>query len=1426
MAARTQRRLVLAGLALLSYGLALFQRPGQTVADTRLELSVDPGLFLDRIGSVWSASTDLGHVQGGQFNGYLFPMGPYFAGGDALGLPMWLLQRLWLGSLLFLAAWGVVRLMEALLERPAGLAHAGAALLFVLNPYVVLYTSRGTVTLLAYAALPWFMLCVQEGLREPRRWRRPALFGLLLAATGGGVNAAVIAFALVGPLALVVYELVTRAVARGDAWSFAWRTALAGALGSAWWVIPLALQSRYGQDFLLFTEQPATIWGTTSMSELVRLLGFWGLYTGVGYGSIEPFMGVAGTYLFSPPVILATFLVPLFAVATFRLTSGWRYAPFFALLAVVSLLLMFAGFPEGTRLRTGLVDLYDHFKPVQFLRTTYKAAPLLALSLACLGGLGAALLAERRPKLPRPALALLVLVPLVAAVPLLTGRAIDRDQAYGHVPGAWRTALRAADRAQPPRTRTMVLPGELFGWYRWGGTMDPVGPALSRRPLAIREIVPYADPRSSQLQIAVDDLVQQGRLVPGQLLPLLRLLDVGAVIVASDSDRVRSGAPDPATVEAALADQQLGGGRPFGARRTYAPPAGRSGAAVTVPDLSLHPLHGDSGPGGVRVLPAGGSTVLEGDAEAVPELAALGMLDSRRALFFAGDLAGSSLRRAVAAGAPLVFSDSARRRVFIAARLRGNRGPTLGPQDPISAESPTFDPFPGRGSRGQTVALYTGLRRLYSPLAPGFSQFPQFRPYAALDGRADTSWLADENVPAKDWYLQLDLSRPKPARTIAIVPQADRHGRTAAVAVSANGGPERRVELHRGVNRIRLDQPRLSSLRIRIAKIVGDEDTRGAGGITELRIPGLHVRERLRLPVALASATRGLDLSRNELAIVLQRTTADFPYRAGADTGEPEAHAALGMVDAEDGLERELDLPASRRFGLAGWASVAPTAPDDAIDRLAGLPRGWRFTSSSRFEGVPGRRASAAFDGDPRTAWVGNLQPGRTAWLAWRAPRPLAVRTLRLRRGPAAYAFPSRVRLLAPGLAPVSARVGRGGAVRLARPLMTRALRIEIASTAPRRAAAARRGLRAVAIGEVVVPGLRPPAPRRRGALRTACGALTASAAGRSATMAVAGSLPELDAGRPLRLRGCGRDSDLRLPRGRTRLSVPAGRVMRADHLALRSPAPRPPAATAPPARVLSVQEGGPPGAPERARIETGGPAWLVLDQSFSRGWRARCGERDLGEPVPISGFANGWPVGRDCRDVRFAFRPQRAATAGYVVSALACLLLAALVLAGALQARLRERARTPLPSPPPDELLRLRPGPAIAVAAAIAVGGGLLFALRMGPILGALALAVLVVGVNVRRLVALAGVCIAALPLIYIAFPATDKGGFSFQYASDQIVAHFVAEVAVSCLAAAGLLAAARLRRAQALTTRITQFQVKSSRSSGTRQMNASRGQ
>jgi len=115
---RARRPPLPAALALGCFLLAVLQRPGELIADTKVNLYVAPQTFLADVASAWTPTGSLGHVFAGQYGGYLFPMGPWFALGDLSGVPMWLVHRAWLGALLAVSAWGVVRLMDALYGKP------------------------------------------------------------------------------------------------------------------------------------------------------------------------------------------------------------------------------------------------------------------------------------------------------------------------------------------------------------------------------------------------------------------------------------------------------------------------------------------------------------------------------------------------------------------------------------------------------------------------------------------------------------------------------------------------------------------------------------------------------------------------------------------------------------------------------------------------------------------------------------------------------------------------------------------------------------------------------------------------------------------------------------------------------------------------------------------------------------------------------------------------------------------------------------------------------------------------------------------------------------------------------------------------------------------------------------------------------------
>ena len=224
----------------------------------------------------------------------------------------------------------------------------------------------------------------------------------MLTCTGGGVNVAVTGWVLVGPALFLLYERFFAGVGPGALRPFLVRLVPVVLVANAWWLAPVVVHARYGLDFLPFTEQPGTIWQTTSITESLRLMGFWTSYIGLGFGgTLRPYASHGPVLLFHWPVLVASLLVPALALGGFAWTRRWRYGPWFLLLALAGLLIMVTGFPEGTPLRKALTFTYNQVQPVQFLRTTYKAGSLLALGLACLGGAAFAVAWDRHRALGR-----------------------------------------------------------------------------------------------------------------------------------------------------------------------------------------------------------------------------------------------------------------------------------------------------------------------------------------------------------------------------------------------------------------------------------------------------------------------------------------------------------------------------------------------------------------------------------------------------------------------------------------------------------------------------------------------------------------------------------------------------------------------------------------------------------------------------------------------------------------------------------------------------------------------------------------------------------------------------------------------------------------------------------------------------------------
>ncbi len=100
-------------LALIAYLPLLATRPGKVAADTKAYLYLDPERLTRMARYMWNPLVGMGSVTH-QNIGYLFPMGPWYWALHVVGLPTWIAQRLWMGTLLFAAGTGVLYLARLL----------------------------------------------------------------------------------------------------------------------------------------------------------------------------------------------------------------------------------------------------------------------------------------------------------------------------------------------------------------------------------------------------------------------------------------------------------------------------------------------------------------------------------------------------------------------------------------------------------------------------------------------------------------------------------------------------------------------------------------------------------------------------------------------------------------------------------------------------------------------------------------------------------------------------------------------------------------------------------------------------------------------------------------------------------------------------------------------------------------------------------------------------------------------------------------------------------------------------------------------------------------------------------------------------------------------------------------------------------------
>ncbi len=1257
-------------LAVIAYVPALTAAPGRMPADSKLYLYLDPGrLIADAAGS-FDPRQFAGWVPH-QHIAYLWPAGPWFWLFEALSVPDWIAHRLWLGTIMVAAGLGV-RWCARLLGLSATAALA-AAVVYQTSLYVLPYVSRTSVMLLPWAGLGWI---VGFTIRATRRntWGDPAAIALIVL-TVGAVNATALAMIVPAPVLWLVHSAWQRLATWRRSVAVAMRVAVLSIGVSLWWIAMLLIQGEYGTDVLPYSESVADVSLTSTSAEVWRGLGYWLFYLRDPYAATTT---ESLRYLASAVALVVSFVIPIVCVAGLVWTR-WTHRRFAALLIVTGVVLAVGVHPSNDRSPLMALLTGDGDGGLALaLRSSTRAVPVLMLGLAIAA---ASLIDSVRPlRLPRlglrrgvradHVLATVVVVLAIVNLPALwTGAfvdpALERDQT---APAAWIEAASVLDRSGS-EGRVLQLPGAEFGAYRWGYTVDQPLPGLTDKPLVTRDLLPLGSAGAMDLLFALDDRIQEGRLDPGALAPVARLLGVDTVWLTNDHafDRFRTARPE--IVRSLVLDEP-----------GFAPPIGVGELALNRPEV---PFTDERALGDPRVGqpmptvelvelydPAGviraseQSVLVSGSGDGLVDAAAAGLIDGTTTVRYSASLAGdpSALASAIDEAVAAIVTDSNRGRARHWRSSQDTTGFTehidtrLDPIEQVSGDQrlPVFDTSDPDTT---TVAIQRGpVSAAATSYGEPFAYLPEHRPFMAIDGDPDTAWLVGEHGDPIGEMFRLYLDRDVDQIFVLQPNRPDTRRITELTVVGADSsGPIADITA-----RIALDErslvapgqpiavsPQIRSLDLTIETvgggIPGTASAVSAVGFAEISSALGPATETIRPPTDVLLVAD----PDTPLAVSFTRLRVD-PMNRWRDDPEPI-------------LVREFELSGSRRFEFSPTVRIDARASDTEL--AAALD--WPAVASSRLIGSVRHAGVAAIDGDLDTAWITGFDEAEGATLSLaEVAQPLTeiairqpvsgfsrVTTLTLHSGDAA-----RTIELIPD--------AQGGSrAFIDPPLPAGPLVVELSGIAPATTIDRRFGdvvELPAAISEIVIEG--GPRVDRLGTTthRFVCAPIAEiDGTSMSATVTVTGT-GWLD-GEPLTATPCQPSNDL--DQGAHLLtSSPNDLPFTLDAVVLDAGAR---------AAVRSVDNLARADVLEQGRFErqinvSGCPdgCWLVVGEGFNQAWSATLNGAALGDPEMVDGGFTGWWLAPDdgVRAVTVRWTAQRRLTIALIGSLLMTLLAILLI--------------------------------------------------------------------------------------------------------------------------------------------------------------------
>ncbi len=1189
---RIPSAVLLLACCMLLMGLAFATRPGDIIADTKLDMAINPVGFLARALNLWD-SQQFGQLQN-QAVGYFFPMGPFFILGKLAMVPPWVIQRLWIGAVLIAAFLGTVRLAGRLrIGTPWTQAAAGLA--FALSPTALATLGEYSGEFLPEAMLPWILLplvgadLTASGGRRARAAARSATAVALC----GGINASATAAVLV-PAVICILTRPGRRL-RILAW---WVPAIV--LAIVWWSVPLVLLGKYGVSFLPYTEAASATTSVTSLSNTLRGTENWVTYLVVNGQPWWPLgFRIATQEL---PTLLTGLLAALGLAGLIRRGPSGQYVPerrFLIWSVLAGVVIISTGYVSslGNPLAGPLADLING--PASAFRNLWKFDPMIRLPLAL--GLAHLVAVVRVPRLRLAAIAAAGVGIVGLALPAyITGLAMEGS--FSQIPPYWVSAANWLN-AHAGHQAVLIAPGAPFGQYLWGSPLDEVLQPLTNVDWAERDLSYIGSPGNARLLDAIDQRMAAGD-GSAALTQVIARMGIKYVVIRNDLNRSVLEGSWPAQVNRAM-DTSPGMRlvAQFGPLvGSFAPDDAVTNFDSPYPAVEIFQVAGASPV--ATVQPAASTLRVYGGPESLLTLADEGLLADRPVLIN-NDGAGLPV-------AGSVLTDSLRRQAQNFGELRTSYSPTLTATQPPDTFEATDDYTEPGWNSYQAVAQYIGIKNVTaSSSASDVGALPNEwasgrLPYAAVDGNPQTMWESGSWTGPMGQWIQVGFDSRVDLGTVYVAfadsGQVPGPPVTQVRVTTAAGSMTDPVAVTSVSQPLRVPPGDSAWLRITVTGLSWQPNPPiGAQvGIYEISVPGVQASRTIVAP-----AVPGPDPS----AVVLAK---QVPQPSGCMLTSLRWVCSPSLVtptEEQYGFDHSFNEPYSEPVRVRGSAILIASSLVDHYVRLS--PRQALVTASSTYTPDPEDQPLSAFDGNPETSWIASPSDAHPKLsIQWGYKRTIGQVTIQ--RPPGAAGL---LEVLIEGSKGQlrGAIVGSAGMVKFA-PMRTTGLTFTFTPLqAP------------LQISDVVIPGV-PFVGTPSGTFRLPCGfGPQIELNGSQVPTRVSGSFTSLLTGGPLQFTAC---STVMLAAGTNRVVEPATDGFSIQDMVLTSVG-GPALAPAAPAAPATIDTWTP--SLRRLRVSAAAASYLVVNENFNAGWRAVIDGRTL-QPVRLDGWKQAWllPAGTD----------------------------------------------------------------------------------------------------------------------------------------------------------------------------------------------------